>query len=284
MTALLFLPAAFAASLYAVGSLGVKRCLENGATSRRAIFVTNGFMALWALPLLFFLEPSEFELTAWLTAVAAGVALFAGRILAVKALEVGDLSIVGPLLGIKTLLVAVFSVLTGQTELNLWIWASVLLASVGVIALQRGPRKRARNRLVAGAFAAGASVLFAGCDILVVEAREHLGVGWLSPTLFITVALLGPLLGHIAKPPKEAVRPLYAGAMIMGFQTTLVVFMIGLTGEAVVINIVYCTRAIWTVVVDRVAGRSEGVAEFFLPRMAGAFCLVGAVGIAIVSR
>jgi hypothetical protein len=78
--------AAGAASLYAAGSLQIKRSLNEGATKRRAIAVTNISMALWALP-LFFISRGEFELTAWLTAVGAGVALFLGRILSVKSLE-----------------------------------------------------------------------------------------------------------------------------------------------------------------------------------------------------
>ncbi|MEO0794017.1 MAG: hypothetical protein AAFX93_02585 [Verrucomicrobiota bacterium] len=284
MSPLVLFPAALAASFYAVGSLGIKRSLENGAATRRAIAVTNIAMALWSLPLFFFAKLDAFELVSWLTAIGAGVALFLGRILAVKALENGDLSIVGPLLGMKTLLVAVISVITGQTVVTPWIWVSVVLASIGVIALQRGPRSRARNRRVAAMYAAGASVLFSGCDILIVEARGQLGIGWLSPTLFLTVALLVPTLGKLPKPPPEAEKPMYFGAVVMGFQTFLVVSLIGLTGQAVLINIVYCTRALWTVVVDRVAGRGEGVQQFFAIRMAGAACLVAAVVIVILTR
>ena len=85
MTPIVFICAAGAASLYAVGSLQIKRSLNAGAPKRRAIAVTNLAMALWALP-LFFISRGDFEPSAWLTAVAAGIALFLGRILAVQAL------------------------------------------------------------------------------------------------------------------------------------------------------------------------------------------------------
>ena len=72
MTPIVFICAAGAASLYAAGSLQIKRSLNAGAPKRRAIAVTNVAMALWALP-LFFISRGDFELSAWLTAVGAGV-------------------------------------------------------------------------------------------------------------------------------------------------------------------------------------------------------------------
>ncbi|PDH31563.1 MAG: hypothetical protein CNE95_00435 [Puniceicoccaceae bacterium MED-G30] len=283
MNPLVFFCAAGAASLYAAGSLQIKRALDNGAARRRAITVTNIAMALWALP-LFFISRGEFELTAWLTAIGAGIALFLGRILSVKSLDIGDLSIVGPLLGMKTLLVAVFSFATGQKELTTWLWIAAVLATLGVILIQRGPQKFSKNRWRAARYAAGASILFAACDIMVVEARGQLGIGWLSPTLFITVALLVPFLGKHPAPPPQAVKPIYLGSLIMGFQTSLVIFLIGITGEAVLINILYASRALWTVVVDRLYGRGEAVAAFFIGRMAGAALLVSAIAIVIFQR
>lgn len=283
VTSVLVLSAAGAASLYAAGSLQIKRSLNEGATKRRAIAVTNIAMALWALP-LFFVSRGDFALTAWLTAIGAGVALFVGRILSVTALEVGDLSIVGPLLGMKTLLVAVFSFATSQKELTPWLWGAAILATIGVILIQKGPRKFSKNRWRAACYAAGASIFFAACDIMVVEARGQLGIGWLSPTLFITVALLVPLLGRHPAPPTEAKKPLYLGSIIMGFQTTAVILLIGLTGQAVLINIVYASRALWTVVVDRFYGRGHEVAAVFKWRLAGAALVVSAIAIVIFQR
>jgi len=283
MTPLVFFCAAGAATLYATGSLQIKRCLIAGAPKRRAIAATNYAMALWALP-LFFISRGDFELIAWLTAVLAGVALFLGRILSVKALDVGDLSIVGPLLGMKTLLVAIFSFATGQTELSAWLWIAAIAATLGVVLIQRGPKKFSQNRRQAAYYAGGASILFAACDILVVEARGQLGIGWLSPTLFMTVALLVPLMGKSPAPPPEAKKAMYFGSVIMGFQTSLIIFLIGLTGQAVLINIVYSSRSIWTVVVDRFYGRGEGVAAFFKWRLIGAALLVAAIVIIIVER
>ena len=201
-----------------------------------------------------------------------------------QALDLGDLSIVGPLLGMKTLLVAIFSFSTGQAELTVWLWIASIAATAGVILIQRGPRRLTKRRRAAACYAFGASILFALCDILVVEARGQLGIGWLSPTLFLTVALLVPMMGKHPNAPSEARKPMYLGSAIMGFQTTLVILIIGLTGQAVMVNIVYSSRALWTVVVDRYYGRGEGVAAFFRWRLIGAALLVAAIAIVIFQR
>jgi uncharacterized membrane protein YdcZ (DUF606 family) len=77
---------------------------------------------------------------------------------------------------------------------------------------------------------------------------------------------------------------MYLGALIMGFQTTLMIFLISLTGQAVLINIIYASRAIWTVVVDRVFGRGDAVAAFFKWRLLGAALLVCSIIIIIFLR
>jgi uncharacterized membrane protein YdcZ (DUF606 family) len=91
-------------------------------------------------------------------------------------------------------------------------------------------------------------------------------------------------MGKSPVPPPEAKKAMYLGSVIMGFQTSLIIFLIGLTGQAVLINIVYSSRSIWTVVVDRFYGRGEGVAAFFKWRLIGAALLVAAIVIIIVER
>ena len=51
MNIFVMLAAAGAATLYATGSLQIKRSLQAGAERRRAIAVTNFAMMLWSLPL-----------------------------------------------------------------------------------------------------------------------------------------------------------------------------------------------------------------------------------------
>lgn len=272
-----------AALMYAAGSLFTKRSMVEGTNSRRVIFITNIIMALWALPLLF-VSRGSFDCGAWFIAIAAGIALFVGRILSIKALEVGDLSLVGPLLGIKTLLVGIFAFATGQVEMTPKLWLAVIFATIAVILLQQGPTNRKKGVRNAVFYAAAASTLFALTDILVAEAGASLGIGWLSPTLFITIAALAPFLGKHPPEPPTARKSLYLGAVIMGFQTSFVILLIGITGNAVLINIIYSTRALWTVLADRYAGRGTSIRKNFATRMTGALLLVIAVCIVLAEQ
>jgi uncharacterized membrane protein YdcZ (DUF606 family) len=70
----------------------------------------------------------------------------------------------------------------------------------------------------------------------------------------------------------------------MGFQTSLVIFLIGYTGQAVLINIVYSSRALWTVIIDRFFGRGDEVEAFFKTRLLGAALLLTAIVIVIFQR
>lgn len=91
-----------------------------------------------------------------------------------------------------------------------------------------------------------------------------------------------------ARPPRPAApplppagrTPLLRGSAIMGFQTSMVVVAIGLTGQATLVNILYSTRSLWSVLVEWAAGRGRARQE--LPwRLAGAVCLTAAVILAL---
>lgn len=278
----LYLVPAIAAGLYAAGSLALKTSMTRGANARRVMWVSNLAMALWSLPLVF-LFPKNWDLQAWLAAVAAGAALFGGRIFAIKALEVGDLSVVAPLLGLKTVLVAVLTLVFFPFQLSVWVIVSAVMATAGVVLLRRGPKTQGTATRKAAWLALGASCLFAVTDVLVQGSARTLGIGLFQPTLFFTVALLSPLLGRTPPPPAHAKRPLFWGAGIMGFQTPLVVLVIGYFGEAVVVNVIYSSRALWSVLADLRFGGAH-VRKYMGSRLAGALLITTAVIVAIVSR
>jgi drug/metabolite transporter (DMT)-like permease len=279
---MIYLFPAIAASLYALGSMGLKRSMQHGAAPRRVMAVSNIAMALWSVPLIF-IFPGTWQLNAWFMAVGAGLALFTGRIFSIKALEAGDLSIVAPLLGMKTVLVAILSMVFFPFEVTATLVFSAVLASGGVALLQRGPVERKAGTKKAAWYAMGASFLFAITDISVQGARDLLGVGYLVPTLFLTVGLLVPTLGRHPSPPKESRKGLYVGSAVIGFQTTLMILVIGLFGQATLINVIYSSRALWSVIVDRAMGEAH-IKEYMWSRLGGALMVMAAVIMAIVSK
>ncbi len=268
-----------AACLYALGSLGMKRAMDRKASAWRVLLVSNIILALWALPLLF-VFPGRWDRVGVAAAIVAGAALFAGRVFSVKALEIGDLSVVVPLLGMKTLFVAIFSLLMGSQAVTPLLVVAAALASVGVALLQRGPKTAAAAMRKAIVFAFFSSVLFAVTDVATQTYAKRIGIGWFQPVMMVVICLLLPLLGRPAPAPPGAKKPLLAGSAVMGFQTTLVIMTIGLTGQATLVNILYSTRSLWGVVVDRLSG-GAGAREFLIPRSIGAVLLTAAVILAL---
>ncbi|MFZ4387297.1 MAG: EamA family transporter [Chthoniobacterales bacterium] len=138
---LISLGALGAAVLYAVGYLELKGSIHHGATSKRVNIFSNYAMAAWSMPLAFLalFLPTHPNWESAGAAVAAGASLFMGRICTVKALAKADLSISAPLLGTKTVLVALFSILLLHTPVgwNLLIAAGLTVAALAL--LQVGP-------------------------------------------------------------------------------------------------------------------------------------------------
>jgi uncharacterized membrane protein YdcZ (DUF606 family) len=76
-------------------------------------------------------------------------------------------------------------------------------------------------------------------------------------------------------------KRLWIGGGIIGFQAPLVIMLIGFTGQATLINILYASRTIWSVLVDAVKG--EGNArEFWIARLGGALLLLTAIILALL--
>ncbi len=233
---------AVAAALYALGSLGLKKAMDSGVEEAKTNAFSNYAMVAWSLPLLFFL-PGRYDGSALAGAAGAGVALFLGRIFSVKALQTGDLSLVTPILAAKTILVAFLSLIFKSGHISWRLLVAAAMTSLAVALLQRGPAETRGVRRSAVLYALLASLLFAGTDVLTQTFARQMGVGWFQPILFGTTALLTPLL--VRNPiPARGLPPLAWGSCTMGFQTSLMILTIDLTGQATLVNIVYSTRSI----------------------------------------
>ena len=276
-----------AALLYALGYLELKGSIHHGATSKRVNIFSNYAMAAWSLPLVLlpFFFPKQFHFHPnWQTALAAamaGISLFIGRICTVKALAKADLSISAPLLGAKTVLVALFSILLLHTPIGWKLMGAAALTVAALTLLQAGPDQNRHHRRSAVGWALGASILFALVDVLTQGYARTCGIAFFQPVMFLILALMTPLLGSTPPAPLIAKKRLLIGGAVIGFQAPLVILLIGLFGEATLINILYATRTIWSVGVD--AWKGEGNArEFWLARLAGALLLMGAIVLALV--
>ena len=272
-----------AAILYAVGYLELKGSIHRGATSKRVNIFSNYAMAAWSMPLAFlaFFLPTHPNWESALAACAAGASLFIGRICTVKALAKSDLSISAPLLGAKTILVALLSILLLHTEVS---WKLMLAAAMTVVALtllHTGPDHNRHHRRAAVGWAMAASILFALVDVLTQGYARQSGVAFFQPVMFVVLAAMTPLLGSTPPAPPVAKKRLLIGGAVIGFQAPLVIMLIGLFGQATLINILYATRTLWSVAID--AWKGEGNArEYWIARLSGALLLLGAIILALV--
>ena len=272
-----------AALLYAVGYLELKGSIHHGATSKRVNIFSNYTMAAWSLPLAFlaFILPTHPNWPAAFAAIGAGVSLFIGRICTVKALAKADLSISAPLLGMKTVLVALFSILLLHAPVGWHLIIASVLTVAALTLLQIGPDHNKHHRRAAVGWAMGASILFALVDVLTQGYARTSGVAFFQPVMFVVLAYMTPLLGSTPPAPASAKKRLLIGSAVIGFQAPLVIMLIGLFGQATLINILYATRTIWSVAVD--AWKGEGNArEYWVARLSGAVLLLAAIALALV--
>ena len=272
-----------AAFLYALGYLELKGSIHHGATSKRVNIFSNYAMAAWSLPLalLAFALPTHPNLPSTLAAIGAGLSLFIGRICTVKALANADLSISAPLLGTKTILVALFSILLLHTPVGWKLLTAAALTVISLTLLQTGPDHNRHHRHSAVGWAMGASVLFALVDVLTQGYARQAGVAFFQPMMFVVLATMTPLLGSTPPAPPLARKRLLLGGAVIGLQAPLVIMLIGLFGQATLINILYATRTIWSVAID--AWKGEGNAREFWPaRLGGSLLLLAAIILALL--
>jgi drug/metabolite transporter (DMT)-like permease len=288
-----------ASLLYAVGSWGLKLGLRRGARPSMVTALSNLSMAGWSAPLIFFF-PGQPNASGFWGAILAGSALFLGRICAIRALSHGDLSHATPLLGTKTVFVAVLTSLFLDDPITPGLMAGAVLTSLAVallsitstpMAKSWWPRKFDRATT---SWALLAAFFFALTDIVVQKFARLLGVGWFQPLMFSTLALLTPLLfiSRLRHPsslqallPASSRSSTIGGSAVIGFQTSLVILVIGIFGHATATNVVYAARGLWAVLLEGAAGGGAAANDrrILILRLTGAALLLAAVALAVGS-
>ena len=288
-----------ASLLYAVGSWGLKLGLRRGAHPGIVTALSNLSMAGWSAPLIFFF-PGQPNASGFWGAILAGTALFLGRICAIRALSHGDLSHATPLLGTKTIFVAALTSLFLDDPITPGLMAGAVLTSLAVALLSITPTPMSKSwwprkfDRATTFWALLAAFFFALTDIAVQKFARLLGVGWFQPLMFSTLALLTPLLFLPKLPPLRSLHTLLparsrsgimAGSAVIGFQTSLVIFVIGIFGHATATNVVYAARGLWAVLLEGAAGGGAAANDrrILILRLTGAALLLAAVALAVGS-
>lgn len=286
----LFLPLASSFG-YVVAVLLVKRSAFYGVGLWRTTFVANMAIGLCFGTLWLLGGPGQPMSELWQPAMV-GVLFFAGQICTFWAID-GDVSVATPVLGLKIILVALFSsvLLTEVVPLKWWIAAAL---STGAIGLLNGGGGGQHRRVGMTVFAAAlAAACFALSDVLVQKWAPVWGVGRFLPLMFWSLGLMSfGLIPFFRSPlwtiPRTAWNWLLPGALVLAVQAAGMAYAVAVYGDATAANIVYASRGLWSVMAVWLIGHWFRNEEQHLGRavlrrrLIGALLMLAAIGLVMV--
>ncbi|MBD5778100.1 DMT family transporter [Pelagicoccus sp. NFK12] len=239
------------AVVYTLAALCLKRATTHGVGPWRTTFISNLAMFLAAFPLWFFGEPIESP-SALLIPLGVGVAFFVGQLLTCLAIHRGDVSLLTPLLGTKTVFVALIVSFAMGERLEPSVWLGAFLSAIAIL-LMGGGSTADRGKVTLTIFlGVGSALWFAGADSLVASVGLELGFHTMVAGMFTGVMLcsfgLVPLFkSNMSSISRSTWKWMGAGAVLMAVQAGLMAFVLSTYGKATVVNILYSSRGIWSV-------------------------------------
>ena len=251
--ALLLLPAA-SALIYVLAALFIKNAITAGCGQRLVNLLVNLLPALVFQSFWLLSGPVDWT-QAWKPAVAA-VTFFTGQVCTFLALRNGEVSVTTPVLGTKVVFTAMFSALVFAQALELRWWLGAVACSLGVMLVTGATWRTLAPRLLRpdALFAIGAAVTFGLTDVLVQHWTRSLGVPAFVALMFGVTGLLAAAVflpgwrGGIPRSGFRALGALAVGAVLYSIQILSMAVALGLHESATAVNIVYGSRAVWSVV------------------------------------
>ncbi len=279
-----------AAFLYALASLFLKRAASSGIGALAMCFCFNVVVSIVYLPVLAYTYNPNTAGMLWIVLVCT-VLFLLGQICTYLCVYVGDISIMNPVMGAKLLVVAAISFLFVDMPMpSAWIWGAVLCAAA-IFIMGFSGAKEGYKSLITIVLALLTCLFYGTVDVIMQMFAPKMGV------LFFISALSVSLLPASLPMLPFAIRDFKAEGFIRGGKWLAVgipmivvqdiLFCISLSllpGGAVVVNILYSTRGLWTVFLVWAAGAYFGNTEAadagkwaFARRAIGALMLMASV-------
>lgn len=279
-----------AALLYVGGALFAKRSAELGVGVWRTAFSSNLITAtLFAL--LLPLGGTFHPHLLWQPALVA-VFYLLGQLFNFIALQHGDVSVATPVMGLKIILVAVFTTLLLAADVSLKLWVAAGLSSLAIALLNRtdGARHHHVGRTIL--FSACSATMFAIFDVLVQKWSPAWGLGRFLPVMLGFVALFSGVFvpffsGPMREVPRAAWPWLLGACLLIGLQSLVFVSTIAHFGGATTANVIYSSRGLWSVVAVWAIGHWFSNREQHLGggvlrwRLAGALLMMAAIALVL---
>ena len=276
---------------YVVGALLLKRASDLGADVWRTTRITNYISAAAAMLLLPFggTIPSS---SLWWQPPVTALLLFAGNIFTLLALNIGDVSIATPVLGLKILLVAVLATVLIGDPIGARLWTAAALSTVAIALLNISPGHSHRRVGITITLSALGATSYAFFDVLVQKWSLAWGTGRFLPIVMACAAAYSvPLrrfegsrsadlqVGRVdSEQTSHAHKPwLAAGAACLALQGLMFVSTVSIYRQVTSANVLYSSRGLWSVVGVWAVGHWFANREQHLGARVLAWRFVGAV-------
>lgn len=281
-----------AAFFYSISGLFTKQAMKQGCGPLRLFMTQAWFGAFLLSPFLF--QGTPVSLSLWWQPLLAAVCWFSAYVLYVYTLRDGDLSIIGPVAGIKPVFNALLIALLLREPVPLSTWIACGLAALALFVM-RTPSSHGSHSFGRTALQTLIAVFLLGItDVCIQRWAHEWGALRFSAFIFLGAALM--TLGLIPRLGKKYVvlspatrRLLFIGAFFACLPGICVGFAIGTFGHGAEVNIAYSVHVLMTLGVVWLFGRHfnnhEHTAGYgiFLRRTAGAVILLTAI-LLIISR
>lgn len=267
--------------MYTISALLAKRGLELGAGTFRSLIYSNWVMALFFTPYPM-LAGAPLGIEELKSGGMLGVLFFLAQSCCFIALRSGDASMVTPVMGSKSVFVAIFLFILNlsPTPLGPATWLAAILAAIAV-ALIGWPRQGAKPSIMGLGFALATAAGFGLVDAMVPYFSHRSDPFNVLFSMFATVGLLSFLLipfsqGKFLAFRGRADRWMWASCFPMGAQAVLMSLAIGFHHVPTEANIFYSCRGLWAILLVAWLGKKMGLQEGIIPRATQIRRLLGA--------
>jgi len=276
---------------YSLSSLFNKRALEEGCSPWHVPTLIAWTTAIVFVPLLF-IGPAWPSPALLYQPLLAALCWYSGAFFHTLALKSGDVSIVGPVMGTKPMVNALLVTILLRQALPPSVWIACGLVVVALVVMH-SPNVTTRNSFITTVLLTFcAACLFALCDTVFQHYAHHWGAARFT-VLSSQLAAIGCLvfIPHFRK-RLGALSPVCRAHLLTGVLFFLLPafcmgYAVGRYGHAPEINVVYSSRALWSIVMVWSLGRVIGSREHkasrhvLLRRLAGAMILMAALMLVI---
>ncbi len=290
---LVFILPLISAMIYAVASLFLQRATRDGIGPWRTSFYCNLALAVLFAPSLvagFDLLPWE----QWYQPFICGALYFIGQIFAICAIHKGNISVSAPVMGSKVVIMALFSSLILQQMPSVPIWIACVLTTLGIILLRGKDEDAKDDHRMLPSFIYGflTAAFFGFSDMFFQKWGTGLPFNAFIPKMFLVnflcALVLPPFFSKGKTITRLAWKSLAFAAFLLCIQSIFIAYPIATFGEAILVNIFFASRGIWTVLAVFFIGKYFLVFEnqhnprIFICRLVGSVLLLAAMIIAMM--